>query len=382
MPSRRAFLREVAAASASALLLGSTLSRAEGQPNAQQPQAGASGNRRQIVIGGKRVKTVDMHTHTFVPEVAALLAGTNLEKPANAGARALGGGNTTSPDTIPVGPVRVDKMDRDGIDMQVLSINPFWYSADRDLASRLVDLQNEKLSAMCSLYPDRFLAFATVALQFPELAAQQMEDGMKRFGLRGANIGGNVEGQELSAPKFDPFWAKAEELQGLIFMHPQDAAVSTGISNRVHGSGALGNVIGNPLETSLFISHLIFDGTLDRFPNLKICCAHGGGFLPSYSARMDHGCLVFPEQCRTVIKKQPSEYLKQLYFDTLVYTPEALRHLAAVVGSGQLVMGTDSPIPWVPESPVDAVLATPSFTGAEKTAIVGGTARRLLGIPA
>jgi aminocarboxymuconate-semialdehyde decarboxylase len=328
------------------------------------------------------VKTVDVHTHTFVPQVIALVAGTSLEKPAEGGSRQLGGGGTTSPDDIPVGPGRVSKMDRDGIDVQVLSINPFWYAADRDLVSRLIDLQNEKLAAMCTLYPERFAAFATVALQFPDLAAKQLEDGMKHFGLRGAAVGGNVEGEELSSSKFDPFWAKAEELQALIFMHPQDSAVATGIRNRVQGSGALANVIGNPLETSIFISHLIFDGTLDRFPNLRICCAHGGGFLPSYPARMDHGCLVFPAQCKTPLRKQPSEYLKQMYFDSLVYTPEALRHLAAVCGASQLVIGTDSPIPWVPDSPVDPILNTPSFSDAERASIVGGTACRLLGIPA
>jgi len=371
-------LRDFAGASAGAFVLSGALARGA----AQVPEAASTGKRRQIVIGGHRVKTVDVHTHTFVPEATALLASTGIEKQADAGARALAGGGTTSPDLIPVGPRRLQKMDEDGIDVQALSINAFWYSVDRDLAGRLIDLQNQKLAAMCAAYPDRFVAFATVALQFPDLAAQQLEDGMKHFGLRGAAIGGNVEGEELSSPKFDPFWAKAEELQALIFMHPQDSAVATGIRNRIQGSGVLANVIGNPLETSIFISHLIFDGTLDRFPNLKICCAHGGGFLPSYPARMDHGCLVFPAQCKTPIKKQPSEYLKQLYFDSLVYTPEALRHLAAVCGSSQLVIGTDTPIPWVSDSPVDPILATPSFTDAERISIVGGTACKLLGIPA
>src|SRR6266705_6051208 len=108
---------------------------------------------------------------------------------------------------------RLKKMDEEGIDVQALSINSFWYSADRELAGRLVNLQNEKLAAMCATHPDRFVAFASVALQFPELAAQQLEEGVKRWGLRGAAIGGSVEGEELSAPKFHPFWAKAEELQ-------------------------------------------------------------------------------------------------------------------------------------------------------------------------
>ena len=158
------------------------------------------------------------------------------------------------------------------------------------------------------------------------------------------------------------------------------------LTNRTHypgyGEGVLSiNVIGNPLETALFISHLIFDGTLDRFPNLKICCAHGGGFITAYPDRMDHGCLVFPQQCKTQPKKRPSEYLKQLYFDSLVFTPEAVRHLVAVCGASQIVMGTDNPIPWVTDSPVDLILATPGLSDADERAILGGTACKLLGIP-
>src|SRR3984957_2976202 len=137
--------------------------------------------------------------------------------------------------------------------------------------------------------------------------------------MRGAAIGGSVEGQELSSPKFDPFWAKAEELQAFIFMHPQDSAVATGVASRVQGNGFLENVIGNPLETTIFLSHLIFEGTLDRFPNLKVCAAHGGGYLPSYSARSDYGCVRIAEGCKS-LKKHPTEYLRQLYFDSMVFT--------------------------------------------------------------
>jgi aminocarboxymuconate-semialdehyde decarboxylase len=271
-------------------------------------------------------------------------------------------------------------MDKDGIDKQVLSINAFWYAADRDLARRLFDLQSEKLAEMCKAIPGRFLGYAPVSLQFPELAAEQLEHGMKNLSLVGAAIGGNVEGEEIAAPKFDPFWKKAEELQALVFIHPQTAPLSTGIAKRVQGSGALGNVIGNPLETSLALAHLIFEGTLDRFPNVKICGAHGGGFLPSYAARMDHGCSVFPDQCKgPTLKKKPSEYLKQLYFDSLVFTFEALRHLVNEHGASQIMIGTDYAVPWV-KGPVDHVLNTPGLSDAERIAILGGNAAKLLKI--
>src|SRR4029077_14932121 len=148
-----------------------------------------------------------------------------------------------------------------------------------------------------------------------------------------------VAGKELGDPAFDPFWAKAEALGAVVFIHPQ-ASGTQEFTNRLKGNGMLGNVIGNPLETTIALSHLIFDGTLDRFPGLKICAAHGGGYLPSYSARSDHGCSTSPPDCTsTALKKHPSEYLRQLYFDSLVFTPEALRHLIAQCGASQIVIG-------------------------------------------
>ena len=371
MPNRREFLRNVAGASAGMLLLG----RGGNSAAEPSPQTGAAPKRREVMVGQRRVKTVDVHAHVTVPEVTDLIKGTPLERRA---VNPLG-----NYDASVMGATRLQKMDEEGIDIQALSINSFWYSADRDLASRLVNLQNEKLAAMCATHPDRFVAFASVALQYPELAAQQLEEGVKRWGLRGAAIGGTVEGQdqELSSPKFDPFWAKAEELQTLIFMHPQDSANATGVRARVQGNGVLSNVIGNPLETTIFLSHMILEGTLDRFPNLKICASHGGGFLPSYADRMDHGCLVFPNQCKITIKKKPTEYLKHLYFDTIVFTPEALRHLVAVCGASQLGMGTDYPFPWT-VTPVDEVFAAPGLSDDDRMAILGGNMCKLLKIPA
>jgi aminocarboxymuconate-semialdehyde decarboxylase len=326
--------------------------------------------RREVSIGGRRVRTIDIHCHCGVSDVLKVVEGTELERPAR--------GQIDSRQNAPIGPERLAIMDGQGIDIEVLTINPWWYGANEDLARRIIDVQNEKLAALTKAYAGRIYAFASVALQFPELAAEQLEIGMKQMGLKGAAIGGNVEGQEISDPKFDPFWAKAEELQALIFMHPQDNISATGIGKRVRGSGALANVIGNPLETTFALSHLIFEGTLDRFPNLKLCSAHGGGFLPSYAARMDHGCEIFPNQCKgPVLKKRPSEYLRQLYFDTLVFTPEGLRHLVAECGVGQLMVGTDTAIPWV-KDPVGQVLETPDLSNEDQIAILGGTAAKLL----
>ena len=239
---------------------------------------------------------------------------------------------------------RLKAMDGQAVDMEVLSINPFWYGRDRDLAGQIVKIQNEKLAELCASKPDRFAAFASLTLQAPDLAVQELETAVKKQGLKGAAIGGIVAGVEFSDPKFNPVWAKAEELGVPLFIHPQGVPE---LGKRLSGNGWLGNTIGNPLETTIALSHLIFDGTLDRFPGLKVIAAHGGGYLPSYADRSDHACLVGPAGCdpKITLKKKPTEYLKQLYFDSLIFTPEALRHLAAQVGAGQIVLGSDYPYP-------------------------------------
>jgi aminocarboxymuconate-semialdehyde decarboxylase len=327
----------------------------------RQPQAG--GRRRQVVVNGRRVKTIDVHAHCLVPEALALVGQKIAEH--------------QFPDLDEVGPKRIGEMDKQGIDIEALSINPFWYRAERDLAAEIVRIHNEKLAEMCAAYPERFVAFASVALQYPDLAVQQLVEGVKKLGLRGAAVGASVGGDEFSDAKFHLFWAKAEELGVLIFIHPQSTPE---LAKRFKGNGWLANTIGNPLDTTIALSHLIFEGTLDRFPGLKICAAHGGGYLPSYAPRSDNCLRVAPEMDTGVkLKKKPTEYLRQMYYDTLVFTPEALRHLAAEVGASQLVIGTDHPIPWQSDS-VDHVLKTPGFSAAERRAILGGTAARLLGI--
>ena len=217
------------------------------------------------------------------------------------------------------------------------------------------------------------------------MAAQQLEDGVKKFGFRGVAIGGNVAGDEIADPKFDPFWSKAEQLGVLVFIHPQGDGAPSQLASRFEGNGYLSNVIGNPLETTIALSHLIFEGTLDRYPGLKICAAHAGGFLPSYAGRFDRGGPVRPDLCpggiHGPIKKVPSEYLKKLYYDSMVFRPEGLRHLAAEVGSSQLMVGTDYPYPWT-DTAIDLVLETPGLSDADKIAILGGTAAELLGLAA
>ena len=366
MTTRREFLGFAARAAAGVAFVGCGLL-------ASRP-ARAQARRRPTVVAGKRVKVVDVHAHCAVPEAMALM-GMKL------------GGPTFRPDLeLPATAAeRITAMDAQGIDMEVLSINPYWYKAERDVAEKLVGIQNEKLAELCAANPDRFVAFASVALQFPELAARQLEDGVRKYGLRGAAIGGNVNGEEISDPKFNPFWAKAEQLGVLVFIHPQIVGAPSLLADRLKGNGYLDNVIGFPVETSIALSHLIFEGTLDRYPGLKVCGAHGGGYLPSYAGRADQGCLTRPDLCAGgtygPIRKAPSAYLKQMYYDTMVFTPEGVRHLAAEVGASQLMIRTDSPFPWT-KAAVDLVLDTPGIGDAERAAILGGNAANLLGIEA
>jgi aminocarboxymuconate-semialdehyde decarboxylase len=325
-----------------------------------------------VTVNGKRVKTVDIHAHCLFREAIALMgdAGRNVIRNEVKGA----------PQQIILVEQRLKAMDAMAIDMEVLSINPFWYRQDRDTAAEIVRVQNEKLAELCASRPDRFAAFASLSLQFPDLAARQLEDGMKKYGLRGAAIGGSVAGEEFADPKFHPVWAKAEELGAVLFIHPQSTPE---LAKRFKGNGWLANTIGNPLDTTIALQHLIFEGTLDRFPGLKIVAAHGGGYLASYAPRSDHACFVSPANCNPeiVLKKKPTEYLNQLYFDALVFTPEALRHLVAQVGASQIVLGSDHPIPWE-QHPVDHVIATTTLSDDEKVAILGGNAARLLGLKA
>jgi aminocarboxymuconate-semialdehyde decarboxylase len=321
--------------------------------------------RRQVSVGGRRVRVIDVHAHCVIP-VEDIVTGTPL---ANMGS---GTGNNI------LGRQRLQLMDQQGVDVQALSINDYWwYAADRDLAHRIVRAQNEGLATWVATHPDRFVALASVALQHPDLAADQLQDGIKRLGLRGASIGGHVNGEDLSLPKYDPFWAKAAELGALIFMHP-DGANNLIKDGALGGRGDLGNIIGNPLETTYFLSRLIFDGTLDRFPGLRVCASHAGGYLPSYLGRTEAACVV-RSNAKCANRRKPSEYLKsQIVVDTMVFSEEGLRHLVAEVGVGQIVYGTDVPFNW--PVTVDLVLDAPFLSDTDKEAILSGNLMKLLRI--
>ena len=357
MRTRREFIKGVSASAGIAFCNCPMVEAVRAQASADQ--------RLPVLVNGKRIKTVDVHSHCLFHEAVALMGDEKVVAP-SVGADKL----------FIVLEERLKSMDAQAIDMEVLSINPFWYRKDRDTAAKITDLQNEKLAEFCAQHSDRFTAFASLALQDPDLAVQQLETAMKKLNLRGAAIGGNVGGEAFADQKFHPVWAKAEELGAVLFIHPSGTPE---LAKKLAGSGYLTNSIGFPLDTTIALQHLIFEGTLDQFPGLKIIAAHGGGYLGSYAPRSDHACFIRPQDCPVELKKKPTEYLNQLYFDSLVFTPEALRHLAAQVGASQIMLGTDNPFPWEGH-PVDHVFATTSFSEEEKIAILGGNAARLFGM--
>jgi aminocarboxymuconate-semialdehyde decarboxylase len=363
MNPRRDFLTKAAAA-AGMVFCGCGL---PGSAHAQ-----GSGARRPVSVSGKRVKTIDVHSHCLFREATGLMG--------EEAAKALLPPINNSAEAILVIADRIKAMDSQAVDMEVLSINPFWYSKERDVGEKIVRIQNDKLAELVASNPDRFAAFASLTMQDPGLAVTQLETAMKKQGLKGAAIGDRVGDDEFSNPKFDPVWRKAEELGAVLFIHPQGVPE---LNKRLAGNGWLTNTIGNPLGTTIALQHLIFDGSFDKFPGLKVLAAHGGGFAGSYAPRSDHACVVAPSFCDPNInlKKKPTEYLNQIYFDSLIFTPEALRHLVAQVGASQIMLGSDYPYIWELH-PVDHIFATETLSDEDKTAILGGNAARVLGMTA
>lgn len=257
------------------LLLGAACALLPGMQQAFA-QAAAPGARKVISVAGRRARVVDIHAHCYIPGSARTIAAADVAAQANPAE------NAPVARLLTISDARITQMDARGIDVGILSVNQYWwYAANAADAEKFIRFQDDGLREIVNRYPGRFAFLSSPALQHPALAAQQLEHAVKNLGARGASIGGHVNGKVPSTPEFDVFWAKAQELDVPVFMHPggSENIVKPG---GLDGRGDLGNVIGNPLETTLFATRMIFDGTLDRFPKLKLILAHGGGYLASY----------------------------------------------------------------------------------------------------
>jgi aminocarboxymuconate-semialdehyde decarboxylase len=354
----------------------------------QVPAADNPGGAGVVRDGRGRCFTVDVHAHALVPAVEALVrdrpekrAEPEAQRRAVGAASADYNATTMRPTVFPKltsVEERLRDMDAMGVDVQVVSPTSLqhYYWADPDLARQIVAVGNEALAEQCARHPDRLVGLGNIALQHPELAVEQLEHAVRALGLRGVEISTAINGAELDDPAFARFWAKAEELGCVVFIHPADISSLGERLSRFY----LQNIVGRPIETTIALSHLIFGGVLDRHPGLKILAAHGGGYLPFYPGRSDHGHAVRPEA--QTMQQPPSAYLRRIHFDSLVYGPESLGHLIANVGAGQVVAGTDYPYDMGAYDVHGLIAAVAGLDEAQRAAILGGNAVRLFGLEA
>ena len=231
---------------------------------------------------------------------------------------------------------------------------------------------NDALAETVRAYPERLLGLAALPLQDPSAAPAELERAMRELGLRGAEIGTNVGGRNLDDQELEPVWAAAERLGAFLFVHPERVAAAERL-----GSYYLRNLIGNPLDTTIAIASLVFGGVLERYPRLKLCFAHGGGFAPYQVGRLDHGWSKRPEP-RVTIQQRPSTYVRKLYFDTILHTPDALAYVAKHFGADHLLLGSDYPFDMGPDDPVKDVESLPGLSETERRMILGETAAQLV----
>jgi predicted TIM-barrel fold metal-dependent hydrolase len=323
---------------------------------------------------------VDFHGHLAVPAADALVAGTaGFTEELAAEQRAH------SPESLSVNRAQLQRLapkltdvrerladlDAMGVDIQVVGPMPMHhYWADPDLALRLARTVNEGVAAHCGEAPDRLYGLGTVPLQHPDLAVTLLDQAVAEHGLYGISVSTTVDGRELADPAHDAVWHKAEELGAVVFVHPWGCSLGERLA-----TDYLGNTVGQPVETTVALSHLIFTGVLDRFPRLKLVAAHGGGYLPTYIGRSDHAWRV--RQDARGCAEPPSAYLRRMWFDALVYTPRALRHLVEEVGADRVVLGTDHPFDMGVDDPVTRLDAA-GLAPADRAAVAGGNALDLL----
>jgi len=324
-------------------------------PTAARPRGAKPG--REVRPAGI---TIDIHSHIAIPQAAAFVK-THLD-----------------PATIPLTSFSTPETQALNVRQDADRTQVMTAHAPRiaDLDAMGIDLQlvNYGRAAFVAARPDRFIGLGSVPMPDGNAAAAELERAMTSLKLKGVQILTNVAGKELPDPAFAPFWRKAEELGAVVLLHP------LGFTDALRFARFyFNNVIGNPLETTVALHYLIFDGVLERHPNLKIIAVHGGGFLGAYSGRIDHAWGARGD-ARGTLPQPPSSYLKKIYFDTVVFTPGQLTALVDTFGTDHVLMGTDYPYDMAEYDPLEHLAATPSLDAAARAAIAGGNAKRLFGL--
>jgi aminocarboxymuconate-semialdehyde decarboxylase len=272
---------------------------------------------------------------------------------------------------------RLADMAASRVDVQVLSVCPqtFVYSQPPAVAAVFSRIQNEQIAKLAKARSDRFLGLATLPMQAPKLAADELRHALRILDLRGAQIGSNIAGRNLDDPELEPVWSTAAELGAFILVHPVNVAGTERM-----GSYYLNNLIGNPLDTTIAAACLVFGGVLDRHPTLKVCLAHGGGFLPYQAGRLVHGWQVRSEP-KKKLKRPPTESLERFYFDSIVHSKDVLEFLVGRAGADRVLLGSDYPFDMGMPDGVRQVRGL-SVSAGDQAAILGGRAQALLGSPA
>lgn len=330
-------------------------------------------------------KVVDIHCHYLNPDVNAKTAHLNAAQydPTVIYANQLTNDTniaqmkTRAPKLTGI-KERIKDMDKMGVDIQAVSPAPYhyFYFTEAGYGAELAREVNTGIASLVSQHPDRFVGLGSVPLQNPELAVQELEYAVKHLGLRGVEINTNVNGMNLTDPRLglEKFFAKANELGTVIFMHPLGFTQGDRLTNHYFN-----NVIGNPLDTTVAVSHLIFDGVVARHPKIKFIAAHGGGFIAHYWARMDHAWQARPDT-RTVIKKKPSSYLEKFYFDTITFDPRMLKQLIDRYGAQHIMLGTDYPYDMGEDDPRGLIAEVKRLSAADRKLIEGANAMKLFKI--
>ena len=327
--------------------------------------------------------TIDIHSHVAVSRAAAFVAPhfdpatiplVNFATPETRALNARQDGDRT--EVMTSHDRRLTDLDAMGIDLQVVMCPPpqCYYTVPLNVAVKAARIVNEGVAEYVAGRPDRFVGLGTVPMPDGEEAARELAYCMTTLSFKGVQILTNVAGRELSDPAFEPFWSAAERLGAVVLLHPNGFTEAQRLSRFYFN-----NVIGNPLETTLALHHLIFGGVLERHPGLKIVAVHGGGYLGAYSGRIDHAWGARGD-ARAGLPKAPSSYLKQIYVDTVVFTPEQLAALVATFGAGHVLMGTDYPYDMAEYDPLEHIAATPALDDAARAAIAGGNAKTLFAI--
>jgi aminocarboxymuconate-semialdehyde decarboxylase len=328
--------------------------------------------------------TVDLHNHMLVPEAAELV------KPHLAADHHPSSRNT-NPLTKKVSEAqsrdrrteftdidrRLADMDKMDLDVMAVSVSPpqFYYLTAPALGHEASQLINDTIAAKIKPHPKRFVGIGNVPMQDTDLAIKELNRCVNELGFRGVQIGARVGNEELSVERLEPFWSRCEELDIVVFIHPSS------FDSPRFSRHFLANVIGNPLDTTVGIHYLIFDGVMARHPKIKFYLSHGGAFAAAYGARMDHAFGARPD-CREKIDELPSTYLKRFYVDGLVFATDQLGYLIDKFGADHVAIGTDYPADMGEYNPVEHVYQVEGLSEADREKICGLNALKLMNLDA